>query len=120
MGAGYYLALGAWEAFVGSTPFAVRLFSLLIGLLAIVMTYRIGADWFSRRVGLYAAALIASSAFFVNFMHEARAYTLVAVLELLSMRRACPDGRRPASALHALTFALPVWLILTMALRLRR
>ncbi len=83
MGAGYYLALGGWEALIGSTPFAVRLFSLLLGLLAVAMTYRIGADWFSRRVGLYAAALIASSAFFVNFMHEARAYTLVALMACL-------------------------------------
>lgn len=83
MGAGYYLALGGWQALVGSTPFSVRLFSLLLGLLAIAMTYRIGTDWFPRRVGLYATALIASSAFFVNFMHEARAYTLVALMACL-------------------------------------
>lgn len=83
MGAGYYLALGGWEALAGSTPFSVRMFSLLLGLLAIAMTYRIGADWFSRRVGLFAAVLIASSAFFVNFMHEARAYTLVTLMACL-------------------------------------
>lgn len=83
MGAGYYLALGGWESLAGSTPFAVRMFSLLAGLLAIAMTFRIGADWFSPRVGLIAAALMASSAFFVNFMHEARAYTLVALMTCL-------------------------------------
>lgn len=83
MGAGYYLALGGWQGLIGSSPFAVRMFSLLLGLIAIAMTYRIGADWFSRRIGLYAAALIASSAFFINFMHEARAYTLVALMACL-------------------------------------
>jgi hypothetical protein len=83
MGAGYYLALGGWQTLIGSPPFAVRMFSLLLGALTIAMTYRIGTDWFSRRVGLFAAVLIASSAFFVNFMHEARAYTLVALMACL-------------------------------------
>jgi len=109
MGAGYYLALGGWEAQAGSTPFAVRLFSLLLGLLAIAMTYRIGADWFSRRVGLYAAALIATSAFFVNFMHEARAYTLVALMACLviyTYRRAVSLPRPHVWHYVALTLSL--------------
>ncbi len=80
MGAGYYVTLGAWESLAGSSPFAVRAYSLLFGVIAIAMTYRIGADWFSRRVGVYAAAVMASSAFFLNFMHEARAYTLVTLM----------------------------------------
>lgn len=78
MGAGYYVTLGLWEMLVGATPFAARAYSLLFGLLAIAMTFRLGATWFSPRIGVFAAAFMASSAFFLNFMHEARAYTLVA------------------------------------------
>lgn len=85
MGAGYYILLGGWQSLVGSSPFAVRAFSLGFGLLAIAMTYRLGADWFTPRVGVAAAAMVASSAFFLNFMHEARAYTLVALMASLVM-----------------------------------
>lgn len=109
MGAGYYLALGGWQALVNSSPFAVRMFSLLTGLLAIAMTYRIGVDWFSRRVGVYAAALIASSAFFINFMHEARAYTLVALMACLVIYtywRAVTVSQLRWSHYGALTLAL--------------
>lgn len=85
MGVGYYWLLGAWEWLVGSSPYAVRAFSLLVGLLAIAMTYRVGVALFSPRVGLYAAAIMGSSAFFINFMHEARAYTLFALATLLAV-----------------------------------
>ncbi|NOG50301.1 MAG: hypothetical protein HND48_13400 [Chloroflexi bacterium] len=47
MGAGYYIALGGWQALVGSTPLAVRAYSLLMGVLAVAVTYRMGARWFS-------------------------------------------------------------------------
>lgn len=80
MGAGYYITLNLWSALTGSTPLAVRTYSLLFGLLTIAMTYRIGASWFSVRTGMTAAALMAGSAFLINYMHEARAYTLVAFM----------------------------------------
>lgn len=85
MGIGYYWLLGAWEWLVGASPYSVRAFSLLVGLLAIAMTYRVGVALFSQRVGLYAATVMASSAFFIDFMHEARAYTLFALATLLAV-----------------------------------
>ena len=83
MGVLYHWLLALWYSFVGATPFSLRAFSLLLGLLAIAWTYRLGADFFSRRVGFFAAVIMASSAFFIDYMHEARAYTLVALLSIL-------------------------------------
>lgn len=85
MGALYYVALAAWESVVGATPETVvtvaRAYSLLLGTLAVACTYRVGRLLFpANRAGLYAAALLATSAFFVDYLHEARAYTQVVLL----------------------------------------
>ncbi|MBK9123201.1 MAG: glycosyltransferase family 39 protein [Chloroflexi bacterium] len=109
MGAGYYIALGGWQALVGSTPLAVRAYSLLMGVLAIAVTYRIGTRWFSPGVGIGAVVALATSAIFVNFMHEARAYTQVSLMAALSiwayvalMRTARPRGWQVAALIFAL------------------
>jgi uncharacterized membrane protein len=80
MGAAYYVGLSGWVGLLGPTPMAARLFSLFAGVLAIAWTLRLGKLWFSPRVGIYAALILAGSAFFIDFMHEARAYTLYALL----------------------------------------
>lgn len=73
---GYYLALNVWASLVGwSTP-AVRSLSLLFGLLGIAWTYRLGRDVHSPLAGVLAAAAIGASAFYVYYLHEARAYAL--------------------------------------------
>lgn len=84
MGAAYYYGLAGWSALVGGSPFAVRLFSLLLGVLAVAMTYRLGARLIQPQVGLYAAFFLAGSAFFIDFMHEARAYTMVICAVILA------------------------------------
>lgn len=83
MGALYYYALGAWEALLGATPFTARLYSLMIGLLAVAWTYRLGREMFSAQVGLYAALIMGTSAFFVDYLHEVRAYTQFALFTTL-------------------------------------
>jgi hypothetical protein len=77
MGILYYWLLGAWEWLVGNSPFSIRAFSLLAGVLALAMVYQLGRKLFSERIGFYAALVVASSAFFIDFMHEGRAYTML-------------------------------------------
>lgn len=85
MGVLYHFLLGAYYTLVGSSVFVTRLFSLLFGLLTIAATYRLGSAMFQPRVGIYAAAVLASTAFFLDFMHEARAYTFIALLTVLAV-----------------------------------
>jgi len=40
----------------------------------------LGRDWLSPRVGLFAAVLVATSAFFVHYLSEMRMYMLLAAL----------------------------------------
>lgn len=80
MGVLYHWVVGAWMVFLGASTFSIRLLSLLIGLLAIAMTYRVGARLYGRQIGLYGAFFLGISALYVEFMHEARAYTMTVLL----------------------------------------
>jgi hypothetical protein len=76
---GFFIVLNGWAKLVGWSPAALRAMSLLFGILAIAWTYRLGSDMLSPRVGLYAAIVLGTSAFFVHFLHELRMYTMVAM-----------------------------------------
>lgn len=77
---GYYLLLASWGAFAGWTHFASRMLSLLFGLLSIAMTYRLGRDLFSPLAGLGAAVTLGASAFYLDYFHEMRSYTIFVLL----------------------------------------
>jgi 4-amino-4-deoxy-L-arabinose transferase-like glycosyltransferase len=79
MGVLYHWLLNVWGRLIGWSIFSIRVFSLLAGLLAIAMVYRLGGKLFNRYVGWYAAAALGFSAFFIDYLHEARAYTLLAL-----------------------------------------
>ncbi len=79
----FYLVLNVWGGLVGWTAFADRALSLLLGLLAITLIYRLGADVESRRVGLLAALFTATSAFYSSYLHELRTYTLLTFFAVL-------------------------------------
>lgn len=88
MGALYYFSLGAWEAVIGASadtvPFVARIYSLLVGLLAIACTFRVGKLLFpGTHIAFYAACVVGTSAFFIDYLHEARAYTQFALFTAL-------------------------------------
>jgi hypothetical protein len=77
---GFFMVLSSWGRVVGWQPPALRAMSLLFGVLAVAFTYRLGRDMVSPRAGLYAAAVVGTSAFFVHYLHELRMYSLFALL----------------------------------------
>jgi 4-amino-4-deoxy-L-arabinose transferase-like glycosyltransferase len=60
----------------GNSELALRWLAGLCLLPGLALTYRLGADWFGRRAGIYAAALAAGSIFLIYFGRLARQYTL--------------------------------------------
>jgi hypothetical protein len=82
---GFFLLLNGWGRAVGWTPFALRALSLLVGLLAVAFTYRLGRDFISAKAGLFAAVVLGSSAFFIYYLHELRMYTLFALFTVLTL-----------------------------------
>lgn len=79
----FFLMLRGWAALTGFEPESLRVSALLIGLLAVAVMYRLGRDLFTARVGVLAAALLATSAFFIHYLHEIRLYSLMALLTAL-------------------------------------
>ena len=74
---GWPILLSVWGPFVGWSEFAIRALSLFIGLLTLAWVFRSGRGLFAPVAGFFAALLLGSSVFFLAYMVNARAYTLV-------------------------------------------
>ncbi len=79
----YYLLLHFWLR-LGSSEFAVRSLSVLIGLGSIGAVYGLARGLFDQRVGLLSALLLTVSPLHIWYSQEARMYILVAALGLYS------------------------------------
>ena len=80
----YRLTLGVWTALIGSSPFALRVFSAFLGIAAIPLIWAIGCWLTGRKAALLAATLVAVAPFQVHYGREAKCYTFVTALALLS------------------------------------
>ena len=79
----YYLLLRYWLHFGGS-EFFVRSLSVLFAVASIPAIYLLGRRLFDSRVGLMAAAMLAVNAYHVQYSQDARSYSLMVLLCLLS------------------------------------
>ncbi len=85
----YSLLLRPWLDLAGDSEFALRFFSLVFGVLAVALVYRLGRRLFpaGRTVPLLAALLAATSPYLVWYGQEGKMYSLVVALVLVSMDR---------------------------------
>jgi hypothetical protein len=86
---GYFLLLNLWGRVAGWSEFAGWMLSLLIGLVAVAMMYRLGHDLTisygrpaANVIGVSAAVALGLSAFFVQYLYEMRPYVLVVLLTI--------------------------------------
>jgi len=79
----YYLFLHFWLYF-GSSEFFVRALSVLFAVASVPVIYFLGRRLFDTRVALIAAALFAVNAYHVQYSQDARSYSLMVLLCLLS------------------------------------
>ena len=73
----FFLLGAGWAHLVGWTQFALRLFSVLSGVLTIAWLYRLGTDVFNRRAGLLGSLLLGTSAYVLLYFHNFRMYPLL-------------------------------------------
>jgi uncharacterized membrane protein len=81
----YYFLLHYWIIVFGTSESAVRLLSVLFGVLAIPMIYVVGRQLFNKEAGLVAALILALSSLNIYYSQETRMYSLMVLLALLSM-----------------------------------
>ena len=80
----YWFALQGWMALFGTSEVALRSLSVLFGITSIWLLFQLGRVLFGIQVAAVASFLLATSAIFVWYMQEARMYTLLVMMTLLS------------------------------------
>ena len=80
----YYTILHLWVSIFGDSETSVRMPSAIFGSLSILVIYALGKLLFDKKTGLVAASILSVSIFNIMFSQEARAYSLMAFLALLS------------------------------------
>ena len=80
----YYFFLHSWMR-IGQSPVIVRFPSVVFGLLSICLVFLIGRELFDTKAGVLAALLAAISPFHIWYSQEARMYSLLCLLSLLSI-----------------------------------
>jgi hypothetical protein len=97
----YYSIQRLWLVF-GDSEAALRSPSVIFGVIAIALTYVLGRQIADARTGLFAAALMATSALQIQFSQEARSYELLtaaavmASIGLVGVLRATRAGTWPS------------------------
>ena len=81
----YYVVAWLWSSVFGLGEVGLRSLSALAGTATIPVAYLAGGVLVSRRAGLVAAALVATSPFLVWYSQEARSYALFALLGATSV-----------------------------------
>jgi mannosyltransferase len=81
----YFLLLRPWIALTGDSEFSVRFFSLAFGVLAIPLVYALGRRWLSPLSSMLGALLMAFSPYLIWYSQEAKMYTLITFLTVLSL-----------------------------------
>lgn len=94
----YYYLLNFWMLLTGSSEFAVRFLSLFFGVVTIPLLYVTARRLFNPTTGVFAAFIAALSALYLWYSQEARMYTLITFLGLLSsyalLRALSEKGRK--------------------------
>jgi mannosyltransferase len=81
----YYFILHYWINLFGVTEFSIRFLSVIFGFFAILMIYMVGTLIFNKNVGIISSLILALSAFHIYYSQEARMYSLMTLLTLLSI-----------------------------------
>jgi mannosyltransferase len=81
----YFLLMRGWLNLVGDGEFALRYPALCCGVLAVPLSYRVGRRLVGLPAAVMAALLVAISPYPIWYSQDAKMYTLVTALTLLSL-----------------------------------
>lgn len=81
----FFLLMHFWIDLFGISPLSVRFLPALFSALTAIMLFKTGRKFFSESVGITAAAIFLFSDYHQLFAHEARVYSLFALLTVVSM-----------------------------------
>lgn len=80
----YYIILAGWVKIFGFSEVSLRFPSLLFSLVCVPVIYLLGKELFNKSAGIFASFITALSPFQLWYAQEARSYSLLVFLGLLS------------------------------------
>jgi uncharacterized membrane protein len=81
----YFTVLWATVRLIGHGDFAVRVPSILFGMVLIPMVYLLGKEAYDRRTGAVAAVIVSVAPIFVWYSQEARMYAMLMVFGVVAL-----------------------------------
>lgn len=100
----YFLILRYWVRVVGVSEFALRIPSVIFGVGAIFLIYKLSVVLFNRKVGLCSSFILAISPFHIFYSQDARHYALFVFLTLLSILLYLKIVRNPGPGINLYIF----------------
>lgn len=107
-----FAIIGSLVGLLGNSDFVYRLASALLGSLSVLLTYSVGQQLWTRKVGLIGSFLLAVSPFHIQYSQFARHYAITVFLVLLSavfLLKALESGGRSHWLGFAVAAALSVY-----------
>ena len=81
----FYMIMHFWVKIFGISESTFRFPSAIISSFSVLVIYKLGKLLFNKNIGLFAALLLATSVFNITYAQEARAYSSMVFLALLSI-----------------------------------
>lgn len=81
----FYLALHQWIKYFGSSEFAMRLPSVVAGMVQLVALFLVGRTMFGLKIGYLAAFFIAINPFLISYSQELGVYSFFAAASALML-----------------------------------
>ena len=81
----YYILLHYWMGLFGDSEFSIRFLSVIFGLLAVFLVYKIGDVLFNKETGIISSLIMAFTLFQIYYSQEARLYSFMLFLSLMSV-----------------------------------
>jgi len=80
----YFAFLHFWMLLFGTGEAAIRFLSAIFGIVSIFLIYKVGCQLFNQKIGLISSFISSISYFHIYHSQEARSYSLLLMLTLLS------------------------------------
>ena len=80
----YYSFMYYWIKVFGDSSISVRLPSVIFGVLSIIAIYKMAILLFNKNAALFSALILATSVYLIGLSQEARSYSLLGLLTLIS------------------------------------